>query len=180
MKRFRALKILCVIALILVGAFYFIRIHRYSHTLTKGGWQLDYATPLMACPCCFSRISRLEFNGTPIRMPGFPVDDDRRWFRSSLDTPLGLFRITNSLDGWRYFYGDGIDAQGSGILITEEDLRRGFYVPEVEGSIETTASSSKVRMPKHWCLLYGHVRCWLDPLRFDQIDWQEVSTQARQ
>ncbi|NOX58518.1 MAG: hypothetical protein GXP29_06630 [Planctomycetes bacterium] len=175
MKRFRTLKLLFVFALIIAAGFYFLRIHRYSHTVQRSGWHLDYATPAMACQCCFSRISRLEYNGKPIPMPQFPVTDDNRWRRSSLHTPIGKFRIFNSFEDWRYFFGDSRLPEYNETPITKEDLRRGYYVATYEEISESTQWPRKKGTPEHWCILYGTVCCWVDPLRLDEVDWEDIS-----
>jgi hypothetical protein len=176
MKTRRKLQILIAIVAVISGGFYFVRVHRYSKTVAVGKWQMNFSVPLMACPVCNSRVSRIEYDGQTIAMPQFPTNDGRRWRRTSLDTPLGRFLIDNHLENWRIYHGDGIRLEDSDIPITEKDLRRGYYVQEFFASSGPSELAPRKGTPPHWCVMDGEIRCWLDPLRFDKIDWAVVAS----
>lgn len=176
MKPLRKLQIALAIAAIIVVGFYILRVHRYSRSLTVGKWHMDYAVPWMGCPHCLSRISRIEYDGQPIPMPNFRDDDDHHWDRGRLFTPIGSFRIGNDLDSWHFYFDDAKPHEALSTPITEEDLRRGYYVQALYKSGNFVEAAPKKNTPSHWCFLQGSVRCWIDPLRFDKINWDDIAS----
>ncbi|HNO78182.1 MAG TPA: hypothetical protein PKN33_08995 [Phycisphaerae bacterium] len=178
MKPLRKFQIALAIAAIIVGGYYFLRIHRYSKSLTVGKWHMDYAVPWMACQTCGSLISRIEYDGQPIPMPNFPLDEDLHWNQSRLVTPMGSFRICNDLNQWRFYFDDVERLKESDTPITKEDLGRGYYLQRLRRKGDYVQAAPKKNTPPHWCYLEGFIRCWIDPLRFDKIDWDGIASQA--